>query len=87
MSFNQIEGKPNIEYPCPWEYRIIGTSQSKIEEFCKSIANGKKYKLEKSKNQTDKYISLVFTIEVDNEENRDCIFKKIKEQDFVKMVL
>lgn len=76
-----------IEYPCKWEYRIIGEDEDKIRDFVFELLD-KQYGLErKNASSNGKYISLHLIVEVDNEEERNLIFQKLLNFEAIKMVI
>lgn len=82
-----IEGKPDISYPCQWEYRIIGQNQHAIEHIVGDILQ-KPYRLEiKNHSHKGTFVSMHLITSVDNEEEKNAIFAKLCEHDEIKMVL
>lgn len=76
-----------IEYPCKWEYRIIGEDEDKIKDFIFEFLD-KKYELErKNTSSGGKYISLHLVVEVDKEEERNSIFQRLLNFEAIKMVI
>ncbi len=88
MILDSDSEKPKIIYPCNWDYKIIGTS---IDEMIKAIelaVEGMEYKISSSKvSSKGNYFSLNLTVYVTSEVIRDIIFTKLKDSEFVKMVL
>jgi putative lipoic acid-binding regulatory protein len=88
MILDSNSKKPNIEYPCNWEYKVIGTDVNEIIKVIDRIADGMDYKISSSNvSSKGKYFSLNLTVFVTSEVIRDIIFAKLKDNDFVKMVL
>lgn len=86
----KLEGKPEINYPTPWEYRIILLKESKDElsAMLGGLAKDKGVGLDlKMGKEMPKYISMVFVIEVASESERDGIFASISNLPYVKMVM
>ena len=86
---NSDENKrPGIEYPCEWEYKIIGTNVEKIMEAIELAAGDMKYDVTPSNiSRKGKYFSLNFKLEVPNEVVRDIVYQKLNESDYIKIVL
>ena len=83
-----LNDKPIIHYPCDWSYRIIGENEQLLRDAAKSTADGKTYRIEPShKSSGGKYISLSFTVQVANEQERLSIFSQLKKSAAVKYVL
>jgi putative lipoic acid-binding regulatory protein len=88
MILDSNSKKPNINYPCEWQYKVIGDD---IDEMIKAIelaVVGMDYKISSSNvSSKGKYFSLNLKVIVTSEVIRDIIFEKIKTNEFVKMVL
>ena len=83
----QIDGKPQIDYPTIWEYRIIGNDKKELEEIVKEIFP-KGYSLKDGQvSSGGKFVSIVVSAEVINEEQRNSFFAKLKKHPQVSMVL
>lgn len=82
------QNKPEINYPCEWHYRIIGTIEESMRKAAESVSIGKKYNLVASNQSSGgKYFSLQLSVLVENEEERLAIFEKLKANPEIKMVL
>lgn len=88
MILDSNSKKPNIEYPCDWEYKVIGTDVNEIIKVIDRIADGMDYRISSSNvSSRGKYFSLNLTVFVTSEVIRDIIFAKLKDCKSVKMVL
>ena len=82
------EGKPLIEYPCPWTYAIIGFDEEDLRMAIGRIVAGRPHHLIFSKKSaTGKYYSLHLELEVTSEEDRNQIFVALQNDPNVKTVL
>jgi len=80
--------KPKIEYPCEWEYRIIGTNEESIRKAVIDAVYGKEYTLSFSnKSKAEKYISLALKTNVASEEERNIIYVSLRKCPEVKSVI
>jgi putative lipoic acid-binding regulatory protein len=80
--------RPEIEYPCEWAYKIIGTNIEKILEAIENAVSGMKYDVTPSNiSKKGKYFSLNLLVTVPNETMRDIVYKKLSDNDFIKIVL
>lgn len=86
---NQGKKKPDITYPCDWEYKVIANKGADdIIDAIEYAADNLECSIETSNvSKNGKYISLSVKIKVPSEEKRDEIFKIISENNDVKMVL
>ena len=88
MILDSNSKKPNIIYPCDWEYKVIGTDVDEMIKAIEFITEGMDYKISSSNVSTKgKYFSLNLKVFVTSEVIRDIIFAKLKDCEFVKMVL
>lgn len=80
--------RPEINYPCEWSYKVIGSNVDKVLAAIDDASCGIEYKVATSNvSRNEKYFSLNLTLEVPSEFMRDLIFKKLKENEYVKFVL
>lgn len=88
MILDSDNKKPNIEYPCNWDYKVIGTDVDEMIKMIEQSVAGLDYKISSSNvSSKGKYFSLNLTVFVSSEVIRDIIFEKLKASEFVKMVL
>lgn len=82
------ENKPDINYPCEWSYRIIGTDVDKTIEAIENAVGDMKYSVTPSNiSKNGKYYSLDLKLEVPNEVVRDLVYQKLADNDYIKIVL
>lgn len=80
--------KPNIEYPCTWSYKIIGSDRKLIPQNVRIILENYEYTFRPSKKSTTgKYVSFHCSVKVESEEERNRIFVMLQNIPTVKMVL
>ena len=88
MILDSNSKKPNIDYPCNWDYKVIGTDVDEMIKLIEQSVAGMDYKITSSNvSSKGKYFSLNLTVFVNSEVIRDIIFEKLKATEFVKMVL
>ena len=88
MLLDSNSKKPNIEYPCDWHYKVIGTDVDEMIKAIELAVNGMDYKISPSNvSSKGNYFSLNLTVFVPSEVIRDIIFVKLEASEFVKMVL
>ena len=77
-----------IDYPCEWEYRIIGVGDEALRLAVSEIIGDRKHSLAFSNiSKTGKYISLSLKTIVENEEIRNSIYASLTKHAAVKKVL
>jgi uncharacterized protein len=80
--------KPEIEYPCYWEYKIIGENQKILEVVASEVVNDRDYDIILSnQSRNKKYVSLEVKTKVLDESDRNKIFSDFSSHSEVKMVL
>jgi uncharacterized protein len=80
--------KPKIVYPCEWCYTVIGSSEGELRDAAQQVFCGKEYSIALSKrSKGGKYISMAITTNVEGEEERNTIFKKLSEHAAIKIVI
>ena len=88
MILDSNSKKPNIEYPCDWHYKIIGTDVDEMLQVIEHAVDGMDYKIASSNvSSKGNYFSVSLKVNVTSEVIRDIIFTKLKASEFVKMVL
>ena len=83
----EIEGKPQIDYPTQWEYRIVGKDKKELEEIVKGIFPSSYTLKDGNTSKGGKFVSIVVSTEVESEEERNEIFAKLKNHPQISMVL
>ena len=80
--------RPDIEYPCEWGYKIIGTDKTALQAVIFDIVGDRAY-ISKGGNSSSKgkFHSLNMRCQVESEEDRNAIFKAFQDHDDVKMVI
>ncbi len=82
------KNRPQIEYPCQWEYKIIARTPDEAVRAAESAAEGFKYDITASNiSKKGKYVSINLSVEVENEEERNIIFGKLENDESVVMVI
>jgi putative lipoic acid-binding regulatory protein len=88
MILDSDSKKPKIEYPCDWHYKVIGTDTAEMIKAIELAVEGMDYKISSSNvSSKGNYFSLNLKVFVTSEVIRDIIFTKLKDNEFVKMVL
>ena len=82
------QDRPQIDYPCQWEYRIIGPSEDELKAAVIQIMGKRQYHLSFSNiSKTGKYISLAVTTLVEDQAVRDLLYVGFAKHAAVKHVL
>ncbi|HJL17302.1 MAG TPA: DUF493 domain-containing protein [Sandaracinaceae bacterium LLY-WYZ-13_1] len=81
--------KPRIDYPCPWEFRIIGADATAMRAAVREVlGEGERYELSPGKTSPKgRWCSLSLEMRVLNEPHRDEVHRLLREHPDVRMVL
>jgi len=80
--------KPNIEYPCEWGYKIIGTDKSELEAVIFEVMGSRDYTVSKAnRSSKGKFHALTTSCVVESQTDRDALFKAFQDHRDVKMVI
>jgi len=80
--------KPQIEYPCYWDYKVIGRDSALIPQNIEIILDNFDYSQRFSnQSKSGKYSSFSISVWVENERERDHLFNMFQKIPTVKMVL
>ena len=77
-----------LEYPCQWEYKIIGSDQQQLRDVVSGTLNSMKYSIIHSHNSSgEKFCCLTVEVIVDSDQRRNSIYNALKNHPAVAMVL
>ncbi|KPK00412.1 MAG: hypothetical protein AMJ60_01405 [Desulfobacterales bacterium SG8_35] len=77
-----------IDYPCQWLYKVIGSDREKLRQALLEIVSGDSCTISPSNSsRTGKYHCLNFEVTVKSEKQRNSIYLAIKSHPHVKIVL
>ncbi len=84
----QNNKKIQIQYPCEWIYKVIGSDLKQLKDAVFSIIHPKKFSIEESReSQTGKYLSLNVKVIVSNEQERTTYYANLGKNKHIKIVL
>jgi len=88
MILDSDRQRPEIEYPCEWAYKVIGSDVNKILYAIEEAAMGLTYDVSPSNvSSNGKYYSINFKLEVPNETVRNLIYEKLEKCPDIKFIL
>jgi len=83
-----IDGKPQVSYPCHWQYKVIGRKEEELEQAIRDIVSDCDHLLYPSKkSRSGKYHSFNLEILVSSEESRNFFFNELRSHSAVTMVI
>ena len=88
MRQEPINGKPEVTYPCEWEFKVIGTDQQRLSRAIGQIVGERDHRLSVSHHSRGgKYCSLRLVVTVTDEACRNALFEALCDHDAVTTVL
>ena len=80
--------KVQLEYPCPWVYKIIGSDVGEMKRAVAEIIRDRTYKVSPSRSSAEaKYHCLNVELSVESESHRTDLYEALKAHRAVKIVL
>lgn len=87
MSDNE-KRKVQLEYPCPWVYKIIGLDANDMQRAVAEIIRDRTYKISHSRSSAkEKYHCLNIELLVESESHRTAMYEALKTHPTIKVVL
>jgi len=96
MSDDNDHGKLQIEYPCPWDYKIVGTSEDAMRGAVRvclartlnQASGAREFELGMSRTSNGgKYVSLNLNLMVMDEVERNEIFTSLARHPEIRIVI
>ena len=85
---NRRGRKPDIDYPCQWGYKVIGTDEKVLRSAITEVVQNISHSITPSnRSASGKYICLDVEILVLNEDQRLTIYESLRRHPAVKIVL
>lgn len=82
------ECKPEISYPCPWVYKVIGRDLAALQDVVAEILSGQAYSAAPSRSSKGGgYHCLNVSLTVGNEPDRLGFYERLRKHPAVIMVL
>ena len=80
--------KVQLEYPCPWVYKIIGPDADEMRRAVAEIILDRAYKVSHSRSSEGaKYHCLNVELSVESESHRTALYEALKAHRAIKIVL
>jgi len=84
----KTQEKPKIEYPTNWGFKIIGRDKDKLKTCIKEVMGDKEHLCSiGNTSRTGKFHTYNASCTVENQEERDRLFKCFQDHDDVEMVI
>ncbi len=86
--YDKTPDRPEIHYPTQWGFKIIGRDKNKLLSCIKEIMGDKEHQCSIGNiSKTGKFTAYNASCIVENEEERNKIFKYFEESDDIDMVI
>ncbi|ANV98411.1 hypothetical protein BBW65_06205 [Helicobacter enhydrae] len=82
-----LEGKPQIDYPTQWEYRLIGSQREALLALIEEVIEHPSVIKDGQQSSGGKFVSVIVQTLVQDEAERDRIFMRFKQSSVVNLVL
>ena len=80
--------KPKIDYPCSWQYKVIGESRADICSVVEAAVQDKPYVLTDSNvSSSGRYISMNLKVTVHDDEQRLALYRVMGDDPAIKVIL
>ena len=80
--------KPDIQYPCIWSYKIIGSDRARITDAMPVVLKAFEYQFSGSRqSKTGKFTSFHLSMQVNSEEERNTILNILRDIPSIKFIL
>ena len=80
--------KLQLEYPCPWVYKVIGPDADEMKLAVAEIIRDRAYKISHSRSsEKSKYHCLNVELSVESESHRKALYEALKAHRTIKLVL
>jgi hypothetical protein len=80
--------KLELDYPCPWEYRVIGSDESALRAAIAEVMGERSYEVNTGgASAGGKWLTMIVTLEVTDDEERLALYEGLRSHDAVKIVL
>ena len=80
--------KLELDYPCRWEYRVIGAEESRIRSAIAEILGDRPYDARTGRrSEGGKWITVVVDLEVHDDEDRTSTYRRLLAQPAVRVIL
>lgn len=80
--------RPEIEYPCPWSYRLIGVSEEDLRAAAREVVGDTAYEFTPGRTSAQgKYLSCTLALVVRDEAHRRGLFARLAAHPATRYVL
>jgi uncharacterized protein len=82
MSYSPITSfgdEPDIAYPAPWQFRLIGPEESDMRRAVDDVLGGRQHRISTgNRSRTGRYCSLELALVVESRDDRHELFERLR---------
>ncbi len=83
-----MQQRPEITYPCPWSYTVVGEGESELMAHIELALGGAEHRKTTSRHsKSGRYTSIEVTLLVQDEEQRLVVFRALQAHPAVRVVI
>ncbi|MFW6052088.1 MAG: DUF493 domain-containing protein [Myxococcota bacterium] len=83
-----LAGKPIVEYPCSWQWRIIGTDPDRLRSAVAEVVTDRDFVLhEANRSPAGRWLSMHLELEVASERDRNDIHRALTGHRWIRLAL
>ncbi len=88
VTINEITGQLDIEYPCRWLYKVIGSDEASVRAAVLEVIDIEDVMIELSNTSSSgSFVSINVEVTVQDHGQRQGLFEALRGHDAVRMVL
>jgi putative lipoic acid-binding regulatory protein len=88
VNLSEIEQSLELEYPCRWLYKVVGTDAALVREAALEVIDNESVTIEPSRTSSKgTYVSFNVEVTVQDAEERTGIYEALKAHSNIRMVL
>lgn len=88
MKVIETDDRPRIDYPCPWEYRVIGESEAAVRQAVARVLGERAHEVRPSHvSGRGRYLSFAVEVEVVDDDDRLLLFSAFRAHQDIRWVL
>ena len=85
---DQDPPKLDLDYPCGWEYRVIGAEETAVRSAIAEVLGDRSYEARTGRrSEGGKWITVVVDLEVSDEDDRTSTYRALLAQPAIRVIL
>lgn len=88
VTINEVTQRLQVEYPCTWRYKVIGTDEGSLQRAIMEVTEGTSITFERSHTSSaGRYLSFNVDVVVHSDEQRTGLYESLRSHSAVRTVL